>query len=95
MPEWLWFNKTGAKAAFMDPRFKKAGFGVEANTDNAQNFFADELMMLETQESPVPLQVPNRSLLLSITYQNNYNFIFRFPADNSRGDWRQFVGASR
>lgn len=59
-------NKTVAKATFMDPRFKKAGFGIETNADNAQQFVVDELMMLETQESQARFQVPtNRSLLPS------------------------------
>ncbi|CAG9788285.1 unnamed protein product [Diatraea saccharalis] len=54
-------NKTAAKATFIDPRFKKAGFGVERNADNAQKFVVDELMMLETLESQAQLQVSNIS----------------------------------
>lgn len=56
-------NKTVAKARFMDPRFKKVGFGIEPNADNVQQFVVDELRMLETQEAQ--FQVPNRSLLPS------------------------------
>ncbi|CAB3227782.1 unnamed protein product [Arctia plantaginis] len=54
-------NKTAAKATFIDARFKKAGFGIERNADNAQKFVVDELMMLETLESQAQFQVPNRS----------------------------------
>ncbi|CAB3246549.1 unnamed protein product [Arctia plantaginis] len=54
-------NKTAAKATFIDPRFKKAGFGIERNADNAQKFVVDELMMLVTLESQAQFQVPNRS----------------------------------
>lgn len=36
-------NKTVAKATFMDPRFKKAGFGIVENANNAEKWITDEL----------------------------------------------------
>jgi len=36
-------NKTIAKATFMDPRFKKAGFGIVENSNNAEKWITDEL----------------------------------------------------
>ncbi|KAL0872158.1 hypothetical protein ABMA27_004567 [Loxostege sticticalis] len=44
-------NKTAAKSTFIDPRFKKAAFGLERNAENALKFVVDELVMLETLES--------------------------------------------
>ncbi|CAG9830004.1 unnamed protein product [Diabrotica balteata] len=36
-------NKIVAKSTFLDPRFKKTGFGLEANANNAQSWIIDEL----------------------------------------------------
>jgi len=36
-------NKTVAIAAFMDPRFKKAGFGLVENANNAEKLITKEL----------------------------------------------------
>lgn len=35
-------NKIAAKATFIDPRFKKAAFGMEANADQAQKYVLEE-----------------------------------------------------
>lgn len=42
-------NKIVAKATFLDPRFKKAGFGHEDNAKNAQQWVTDELSQLINQ----------------------------------------------
>lgn len=36
-------NKTVAKAAFMDPRFKKAVFGLVENANKAEKWITEEL----------------------------------------------------
>ncbi|XP_036345283.1 zinc finger BED domain-containing protein 1-like [Rhagoletis pomonella] len=36
-------NKTAAKATFLDPRFKKAGFGKERNAESVQSWVIEEL----------------------------------------------------
>lgn len=43
-------NKIVAKATFLDPRFKKAGFGHDDNTKNAQQWVTDELSHLISQD---------------------------------------------
>lgn len=45
-------NKTAAKATFLDPRFKKAGFGIEQNADNAQKWIVEELICHESPAIP-------------------------------------------
>lgn len=39
-------NKIVAKATFLDPRFKKIGFGLEENANNTQKWISDELTYL-------------------------------------------------
>ncbi|CAH0562816.1 unnamed protein product [Brassicogethes aeneus] len=39
-------SKIVAKACFLDPRFKKVGFGTENNADNAQKWVTEELKQL-------------------------------------------------
>ncbi|CAH2002280.1 unnamed protein product [Acanthoscelides obtectus] len=39
-------NKTVAKCSFLDPRFKKLGFGNETNSSNAQKWVFEELVQL-------------------------------------------------
>ncbi|XP_060806471.1 E3 SUMO-protein ligase ZBED1-like [Amyelois transitella] len=36
-------NKTAAKSTFLDPRYKKAGFGLEANAEKAAQWVIEEL----------------------------------------------------
>ncbi|KAK9739869.1 hypothetical protein QE152_g8698 [Popillia japonica] len=39
-------NKIVANATFLDPRFKKVGFGLEENANNSQKWATDELTQL-------------------------------------------------
>lgn len=61
-------NKIVAKATFLDPRFKKIGFGTEDNASNAQKWVTEELLQnvsttnLTIASSTVELDVNSKSL---------------------------------
>ena len=44
-------DKSYAKATFLDPRFKKIAFGIEANANNAQKWITDEIASDINQEN--------------------------------------------
>ena len=56
-------NKIVAEACFLDPRFKKYGFGVDENADMAQKLVIEELtqaIMIKERENKEKVQQGNR-----------------------------------
>ncbi|KAG8175484.1 hypothetical protein JTE90_004176 [Oedothorax gibbosus] len=58
------------KACFLDPRFKKAGFGLEANAKQAENQVLSELQSLlskkKTSTAPIPRITASKSSIWDI-----------------------------
>ncbi|CAG9788197.1 unnamed protein product [Diatraea saccharalis] len=51
-------NRTASKATFLDPRFKKKGFTLESNANNAQMWVINELSNMSTDQV-LPSSSPN------------------------------------
>lgn len=51
-------NKTVAKASFLDPRYKKIGFGNEINASNAQKWVSEELTQIINKKNQLGQSVP-------------------------------------
>lgn len=51
-------NRTASKATFLDPRFKKKGFRLESNANNAQMWVINELSNMTTDQV-LPSSSPN------------------------------------
>lgn len=69
-------NRTAAKATLLDPRFKKKGFGVESNAENAVKFVLEELAQYLAQHRPV--QEENRLLTVSTVQTSTDDEIWDF-----------------
>ncbi|KAH9628536.1 hypothetical protein HF086_001143 [Spodoptera exigua] len=62
-------NRTASKATFLDPRFKKNGFRLESNANNAQMWIINELSNMNTDQvlpssSPAP-NTPSTSITVA------------------------------
>lgn len=53
-------NRTASKATFLDPRFKKKGFRLESNANNAQMWIINELSNMNTDQV-LPSSLPSSS----------------------------------
>lgn len=63
-------NRTASKATFLDPRFKKKGFSLESNANNAQMWVINELSNIMTTDqvlSSSSLNSPSVSIDSAVT----------------------------
>ncbi|CAG9840810.1 unnamed protein product [Diabrotica balteata] len=66
-------NQLCAKATFLDPRFKKVGFGLPANADNAQKLIVTELANILNLKSGLQNQETDSSLSNDLSNENQTN----------------------
>ncbi|KAH9637309.1 hypothetical protein HF086_006953 [Spodoptera exigua] len=70
-------NRTAAKATLLDPRFKKKGFGVESNAENAVKFVLEECAQYLAQDQPLEKenQLPTTSTAQTSTDDEIWDFL--------------------
>lgn len=71
-------NRTAAKATLLDPRFKKKGFGVDSNADNAVKFVIEELAQYLAQHRPAEEENRPTAPTAQTSTDDNYDEIWDF-----------------
>lgn len=66
-------NKMSAKSTFLDPRFRKTGFGLETNAKNAQQWVSEELATLLDEKTTNHSLTPTNEVRSSLAASSEMN----------------------